>query len=120
VRLRVHDAVPFGTEDEAPALGATPPSAVVALFDLASTPEPEHHGRFIDTVRAATKAPLVVLVDEAAFRRRFAGLPERLAERRDAWRKLAHARGAALVCADLDTPEPREAEPALREALARP
>jgi hypothetical protein len=121
VRLQVRDTVRFGDEDEAGITVAAPHSAVVALFNLGSTPEPEHQGRFVEVLRTSVKAPVVMLVDEAAFRRRFAALPERLAARRDAWRKLAAAHAASLVCADLESPDLlRDAEPALREALRRP
>jgi Protein of unknown function (DUF2868) len=121
VRLEMAAVTPFGDDPAAPALptGARP-SLCVALVDLGATPEAEEHGRFLQSVRAATPDALLLLVaDEAAFRRRFATLPERLTQRRSAWQQLADANRVALLCADLDHPDLTAAAPALQAALAR-
>ena len=62
----------------------------IVLADLAATPEEDHHGRFVRALQAAApQLPLLLLVDESAYRRRFAAMPERLDERRAAWRRWA-------------------------------
>ena len=78
----------FGGEDaaSAPVQLAAGTTLVVALFDLAATPEPENHGRFAR--RLAMHVPTLVVVDETAFTQRFKADPERLRQRRDAWRTL--------------------------------
>jgi len=81
----------------------------VVLVDLAATPEDDHHGRFVRALRAvAPQAPLLLVIDESAYRRRFAGMPERIDERRAAWRLWAAAnelrwRSVALDDFDADT-----------------
>lgn len=64
----------------------------VLMADLAATPEDDHHGRFVQALRtAAPQVPLLLVTDESAYRRRFAGMPERVDERRAAWRLWAAA-----------------------------
>jgi len=115
VQLGIAPALAFGDDE---ALAAAPPlpagsTAVVALFDLAATPEAEHHGLFLQSL-ARAGVPVLVVVDEAAFRARFGGLPDRLAERRAAWQRLAgHA-----VFVDLSQPDLAAAERAVQIALA--
>src|SRR6185369_13583318 len=88
VALEVAPGVAFGAEEDAPL--AVPPgtSHAIALFDLSATPESENQGRFLRRLAAALPAgaALAVLLDESQFARRFAGLAERLAQRREAWR----------------------------------
>ncbi|MPZ47340.1 MAG: DUF2868 domain-containing protein [Betaproteobacteria bacterium] len=111
--VQVHWArgVAFGDED---ALGAAPdrssPAAdmVVALFNLAATPETENHGVFLDRLCPRTPGRLAVIVDEGPYRSRLgaqAGADARLAERRQAWSGLAATRGARAVFVDLTLPE---------------
>jgi len=114
VQLTLAPPLAFGDDE---ALAAAPPvpagsTAVVALFDLAATPESEHHGQFLSSL-ARPGLPLLVVVDEAGFRARFGGLPERLAERRAAWQRLA--RNAVFV--DLSQPDLAAAERAVQAAL---
>jgi len=114
VQLTLAPPLAFGDDE---ALAAAPPvpagsTAVVALFDLAATPESEHHGQFLSSL-ARPGLPLLVVVDEAGFRARFGGLPERLAERRSAWQRLA--RNAVFV--DLTQPDLAAAERAVQAAL---
>ncbi|MGE5161835.1 MAG: DUF2868 domain-containing protein, partial [Betaproteobacteria bacterium] len=92
----------------------------VALFSLASTPEHENHGAFLDRLRDAIGARLVALVDEAPYRRRLGGHPgsrDRLAERRDAWSAFGAAHGVPVAFVDLSTPDlaqlERDVEPVL-------
>ena len=45
----------------------------VVLVDLAATPEDDHQGRFVRALRAAApQVPMWLVVDESAYRRRFA------------------------------------------------
>ena len=69
----------------------------LALVDLGATPEDDTHGRFLQALRAAAPGvPLVLLADASAFDRRFAGLPARGAERRQAWQQWAAGAGRGL------------------------
>ena len=109
-------------DDEALMLPPAPPpgsSAVVALFDMAATPEAEHQGRFLKWL-AGAPLPGVAVVDEGAFRSRFSGLPERLAERRAAWLALGAAVGARIVLVDLAQPDLPQAQRAMQAALLAP
>ena len=124
--LTVAPAATYGQEERvAKAPAGTTLCAV--LVDLASTPEEDSHGRCL---RAFTQAaaspttspttssavPCVVLADEAAWLRRFATLPARLAERRAAWVAFAHAHGAGFVGVNLEQPDLAAAEAALQRA----
>jgi hypothetical protein len=99
--------VNYGEED------SLPPSALpdgggpaIALFNLAATPEHEAHGRLLDAMRkAAAGHPVVVLIDEAAFRARNPGDARRLEERRAAWRDILADRDVSPVFADLTAPD---------------
>ena len=90
VQLQVEPATAYGDEDQPPAriAGAT----AVVLFDLGATPEADTHGRFFTALKAT--GPTLVVIDDAAFQARFAHLPERLAQRREAWRVFCHEHGA--------------------------
>lgn len=80
--------------DEVPAL---PPSvtAVIAVFNLAATPESETHGAFARALAATrtSDAPLMTLVDTSEFIDRFNDQPRRVAERRESWRRMLAAAG---------------------------
>ena len=110
--------MPYGDEERAAAAppGASGATARVAVFDLGATPEGEAQGRLLDAL--AGPLPVLAVVDEAAFKRRFATMPERLSERRAAWQRLAQAHGAALVCVDLEAPDVDGAGRLLRAAWA--
>jgi hypothetical protein len=119
--LQVAAATAYGDEDSAaPAtdghVDAT--TLCVLLVDLATTPEADTHGRFIQAQRsAAPTLQLLLCADEAALRARFASLPARLAERRTAWRGFAAAQGIGFVSLDLLQPDLPAAESALQSAL---
>jgi hypothetical protein len=111
--VQVHWArsVAFGDEET---LGATPdrsqPAAdmVVALFNLAATPETENHGVFLDRLKTRAPGRLAALVDEGPYRSRLgaqAGAASRLAQRRQAWSAFAQTRGLRAVFIDLSLPE---------------
>jgi hypothetical protein len=112
-RLEVRFAPPvaFGAEDESPPQVAADCTHAVAVYDLGATPETENQGRFLRALRAAApKSALVaVVVDAAAFQRRFAGVPGRVAQRRDAWRAWGAPLGAAPLVVDLENAEAADA-----------
>ncbi len=118
LQLQIAPVVPFGGEDEPPATPAADTTLIVALFDLAATPELEHQGRFAQQLAAASAAGVVMLVDEAAFRERFGAASERLVQRRAAWRQLAEAIDTVPVLVDLEAPDLDAAGRALQAALA--
>ena len=123
VEMQFAAAVPFGQEDAVPGPSmAADATHAIALFDLGATPEPEHQTRFLRALAAAmpTAAVLAVLVDETAFKRRFAGLDSRLGERREAWRLWGASAGAAPVSVDLEAADVALAEAPLQAAFARP
>jgi len=109
----------FGAEDD-PTEFVMPPEGttlVIALFDLAATPEAESQGRYAQTL--ARSAPTVLMIDEAAFARRFKGDATRLAQRRDAWRVLAVALGTTPVFINSDAPDEAAAR-GVAVAMRRP
>ena len=111
----------FGAEDEpaAQTLVSSGTTLVAALFDLTATPEAENQGRFVELLaRQAVSAAVIVLVDEAAFARRFGATSERLPQRRAAWRAFAHGLNMVPVFVDLSAPDLPAAEQALQAALA--
>jgi hypothetical protein len=122
VGLRFAPPVAHGGEDElAVAPAAAGLSHAIAWFDLSATPEVENHVRFVRHLAAALPGTgVLVLIDEAAFKRRFAAAPERLAQRRDAWRQCCESLGTLPVFADLEAPDAAVVGPALQAALARP
>jgi hypothetical protein len=93
-----------GDEDEVAArLAAQPATVRVVLVDLAATPEDDHQGRFVRALQsAAAQVPLLVVADESAFRQRFAGWPQRVDERRAAWRRWAASHGLRLTAVALE------------------
>jgi hypothetical protein len=111
--VQVHWArsIAFGDEDT---LGAardrSSPAAdmVVALFNLAATPETENHGVFLDRLKLRTPGRMAAIVDEGPYRSRLgaqAGADARMAERRQAWSDLAQTRALRAVFIDLSLPE---------------
>ncbi|HET7526743.1 MAG TPA: DUF2868 domain-containing protein [Burkholderiaceae bacterium] len=104
LQLQITATTAVGDEGEAPRrLSAGSATLRVLLVDLAATPEDDHHGRFVDALRAAApQLPLMLVVDESAYRQRVASWPERLGERRVAWRQWAAARELPWRSAALD------------------
>ncbi len=117
LELRVAAALAHGDED--PVEAAAPDTTLrLLLVDLASTPEPEIHGRWLEVARQAG-LPMLLLADESSFARRFAALPQRLQERRNAWRALAHSHGVPWIGLNLEQPEEPRALAELEAALKR-
>ena len=124
LQIQVRPTVAFGTEDDPEARLPLPAGStlVVALFDLAATPEAENQGRFV--AHLAARVPggtsTVLMIDEAAFRQRFGADSTRLAQRREAWRGFAATLGTLPVFADLAAPDLAAAVQALQRAMASP
>ncbi len=116
--------VAWGGEDELPGelLPAQPLALAAVVFGLAATPEPENQGAFIRAVatRAASGTPVVAVIDESTFRRRFAQLPDRLEERRRAWLDMLETQGLAPVFVDLEAPDLVAVQADLEAAIGRP
>jgi hypothetical protein len=113
------DAVAYGNEDAIGDVGGA--DVVIALFALAATPERENQAAFAAALaqRVPAGSALVAMVDEAGFARRFAQQPERVAERRAAWRDALEPLGVEAVFADLAEPDLAAAEAALTAVLDR-
>jgi Protein of unknown function (DUF2868) len=115
--LSLAGAVAYGDEER-----ARPPAPEVSLrvllIDLASTPEADTQGRFIQAQRQASPTmPMLLITDESAMRSRFANMPARLAERRTAWQGFCAAQGLGWVSVDLLQPDVVAADDALQRAL---
>jgi hypothetical protein len=102
-------AVAYGEEERALAgfSSSEPPAAAVVVMNLASTPEDENHGRFLEGLRdtlqrARAEVPLLVLVDEGPYLARMGG-GARVDERRRAWEAFVGARGLRPAFVDLRT-----------------
>ena len=118
--------MPFGAEASA-ANGLDPAdrsvALSVALFNLASTPEHENHGAFLEALRPVAEPRLLALIDESSYRRRLgaaAGARDRLAERRHAWSAFSSSHAVPVAFVDLAAPDlaqlERDVEPVLAPA----
>jgi hypothetical protein len=96
-------------------------AAIAALFSLAATPEAENHGALLAALRARLPAgtPVFAIVDESHFRRRFAQSPQRLDERRAAWRQMLASQQVEPIFFDLARAELGAAEAALNAVIER-
>jgi len=115
-----HPSTRYG-DDAPPALAPAPLAGVVAVFNLAATPERENHGAFVDALRAAAlpHAPLIAIVDTSEFTARFTDQPRRIAEREAAWRQMLEPLGVAPLFVRLVEPDLHEAGATLTERLER-
>ena len=103
-RLEILDPIPIGHEDNPPDAICSPDLAGrFVLFSLTSTPEEESHGVLLRTLRAGTRQgpPVVGIVDESAFLKRFGTQGERLDERRALWTRFFDAASLAHAFCDL-------------------
>ena len=102
--------VPYGGEDafleklSYDGVGAA--DCIVLLMSLASTPEAENHGRFLSGVidwltGDGAGRRLLLMLDEGPYAARMTGSPERLDERRRAWKAFARPAGLVPVVVDL-------------------
>ncbi len=94
----------------------------VLLFNLAATPEREAHGAFAAAAIASggTSEPLLVVVDETSFAARSGDDPQRLQQRRSAWRELLGSVRVTPAFVNLSDPDASTADAALDAALFRP
>ncbi len=122
--VQLRETVAFGDEDEYryDADAGSPAAALAAVvFPISATPERENHGEFIVRLRAQLPraTELVVLVDDSSFKARFSAQPERLEQRRAAWRKTLAAVGCHPVFVSLIDDQVNTNAASLREALSR-
>lgn len=102
--VRILDTVRFGGEDEMPVLAAkSRDSILLALFDLASTPESENHGVFLKALKreASSGHSLISLVDSREFKARFGSTGDRMEQRTKLWRRFLADCGVPCVIGDL-------------------
>jgi len=122
-RVDLSDPIAWGAEEAiAPAVHSTEDAGLWALFSLSATPERENHGALLTALRTrrdrADGAPLA-MVDESAFRQRFAETPGRLQERRATWQALFDESRVQAVFVDLEHPDFIAAENAMHAAVER-
>lgn len=111
----------YGDEDAAGAAALPAGDGyVIALFSLTATPERETHGAFVASLVARSRAevPLLVLVDESAFRGRWPDDAARIAQRQALWRESLATWHCLPVFVDLGKPDLPAAELAIDAALA--
>ena len=123
--VSVHAAppVPYGEDATAePPDWTSRPGTRVLLFNMAATPERETHGAFARTVvqQSGSAEPLLVVVDETSFAERAGDDPQRLEQRRNAWRELLATVRVTPAFVNLAQPDPATADAALDAALFRP
>jgi len=113
-------STPYGS-DALPDLPTPGSASIVALFNLAATPEPENHGAFVDALQrhGVAHARPVAIVDTSDFVDRMSGDPRRIAEREAAWRQMLEAHGVEPLFVRLVEPDLREAGAALATRLER-
>jgi len=110
--IRVREPLAYG--DDAASLLAENPTgrerdreiAWVMLFNLAQSPEPEVHGRFLEEIRGALRAHpggLLTLIDVSTYHGRV-DAPERWTERLQAWKRVTSGAGVTAVDVALDRP----------------
>ncbi len=102
-RLEILDPIPIGQEDNPPdAICSLDLAGRFVLFSLTSTPEEENHGALLRALRARTRQgpPVIAIIDESAFLKRFGKQGERLDERRALWTRFLY--GAAIAHAFCD------------------
>ncbi|HLX27346.1 MAG TPA: DUF2868 domain-containing protein [Casimicrobiaceae bacterium] len=104
-----HPSTLYGDDAIPPASHASP-GALVAIFNLAATPERENHAAFVEALRArAPHPPMIAVVDSTDFADRFKDAPQRIAEREEAWRRLFAAQRIEPLFVRLADPDLREA-----------
>ena len=106
-QIRRVDAVGYGERVDL-AREAHAPAAIVLLFNLAQSPEPEVHGALLDALRRDVDragASLLLVLDEEPYRARLGADAPRVSERRRSWERLASGAGLGVVSlpgADVD------------------
>jgi hypothetical protein len=121
--VRVAAAAAYGDDDDRSlAQLSDAPGPVVVVFNLAATPEREAHGAFAAAAaaRASKAQPLLVVVDETSFKARSVDDPQRIVQRRIAWRELLQPTRVEPVFIDLSAPDAATADAAMDAALFVP
>lgn len=124
--VEVDPSVRYGDEDEWVAQEAgqlAKADQLFVLFNLASTPEAENHGTFVDQLqqRLDQQAELTVLLDDSGFMHKLRGqasAPRRLEERLQAWKAVLAPSQVDPVRVSLDSASDAAAQ-AIEEALLR-
>ena len=130
----VSPSIAYGAEDALAGIGSSgtgsnastagAPSGAgttyVALFNASATPEREVHGAFLTRLarHSAGAEALFSLVDDGTFAALWRSEPQRLADRRAAWRLLGEEAHVPVVFVDLSAPDLAAAEAALDDAIA--
>lgn len=99
-QVTLRPTVPFGDEDDFAVNEADQNASTVAiLFSLSATPELENQGQFVLNTagQLPTTTRLMVMIDEAAFIKRFPDNLDRLQQRQAAWRKTISVTGHPLA-----------------------
>ena len=107
-RLEILDPIAIGHEDDPPDAICSPDLAGrFVLFSLTATPEDDSHGLLLGTLGARVRQgqPVVAIIDESAFRKRFGKQGERLEERRALWVRFLDGAGIAHAFCDLSQPD---------------
>lgn len=117
-QIELAGATPLGGEDDLDSLRASLAQAthLVALFEMTTTPESEYHGAFLSAL-AAAQVPVIVVVNESSFARRFSDYPQRLTERREAWATFGQSLHKRPLFFDLAAPQMATCVNALRSAI---
>jgi Protein of unknown function (DUF2868) len=117
-QIELAGTTPLGGEDDLNSLKADLAhlTHLVALFDMTSTPEAEYHGAFL-TALAAAQLPVVVVVNESSFAKRFSDYPQRLIERREAWTTFCSSAHKSPLFFNLASPHLNNYVTALRSSI---
>ena len=121
--VRVAAAAAYGDDDDRSLAQLSDEAGpVVVVFNLAATPEREAHGAFAAAAaaRASSAQPLLVVVDETSFKARAGDDPQRMAQRRAAWRDLLGPTRIEPAFVDLAAPDGARADAAMDAALFVP
>ncbi len=125
--VELNPSVPYGDEEqwvtkEAGQLANA--DQLFVLFNLASTPEAENHGTFVDQLqqRLERQAELIVLLDDSGFMHKLRGqasAQRRLEERLHAWKAVLAPSQLEPIRISLNSTSATDDSRALEEALLR-
>jgi len=106
-QIEFSTTTPLGGEDDLSGLLASLDHAthMVAVFDMTATPESEYHGAFLAALQALEHIPIFFVVNESGFASRFREYPQRLVERREAWKGFAQSVRSNALVFDLGAPQ---------------
>ena len=118
-------SIAYGDEDAwlaSPAGDLGTADQIIILFNLASTPEAENHGAFVEAIRqrVGREAELTVLIDDTSFTHKLRGqasAERRVEERLYAWSAVLAPTAVELIPVSLKSPPDAEAARRLEQAL---